>query len=319
VQIRDLLEEKTFSRGNDPHREAAAQQMIMMTAASAAAEVQERALIDVEGNIQAAGRAIAWAREQVRQNPEWAVSHPGPSATQLDLSASSSQGLADAAANPAFSNRTEGAGLTTHGDEDIYDALGISFQVSAPEEIGDAYGVIRVFFRTPEKPDELLTSIRFSGLRNVGPKPQKVFFLHEGITPGFTLENYDIHVYTNGRELATNLSKNRVELTLDEIHQFLILKYGTENSGGGAPVGIAVELFDNDLRALVPDDQKNRGVEVVVNAEGRATKVTLENSGWSSADAYLVQTLMQVRNLPALRNHKPVSDTGRFVLSEFFP
>lgn len=315
VRIDDLREEKGFSRGNDPHRQAAAQELILTTAQSAREDLAARAMrVEIE---KADAQNIGHGKTlRAAYGTEWNVY---TSWNNGDDTANAMRAYDIALGTRIDSSQNSGDGQRTHNDEQIYDALGISFKVSSPVAVEHAYGIIRTFYRSPEKPEEQLSSVRFFGLPDLGPKPIKIYFHNEGLPRGFTLDNYAIHIYTNGRELATNLSKNRVELTLDEIHQFLVLKYGTENSGGNAPVGIATELLENELRAIVPPDQLNRAVDVVVNEQGRATKVTLEDTGWSSADAYLTNVLLETRYLPALRSHKPVTDTGRFVLSEFLP
>jgi len=316
ITIAGLQDEQTFSRGSDPRRDAVAQQMIMATAQSAAEELAGREMRNALDAVDASAAAQAATERIAAANPLYTVTTTGPTTGQQAAAESATSNFSNTFADPAFSSHLGGDGLS---GPDAYDALGVRFTLSSPEPRKHVYGVMRVFLFAPDKPRDRVSSIRFFAVPDLKAKPTKMFFLHENLPAGFKLDRYEIHLYSDGEEIATNLSNNRVELTRNEIHQFLILKYVSEQNGGEAPVAIAVEVLDNDLRNHVPAEQMNRAVDVTVDANGRVTALKLEPANWSGPDAHIGAVLREVRFLPAVRKGKPVAESARFVLSEFLP
>lgn len=316
VTIERLREERTYSRGTDPRKQALAQQMILATAQAAAEEHAERQMLDAQRNVDAALSAQGAARAAAAANPQLRVTHTGPSADQLQAASSAASSFSSLHSSPLYDINTLGADAA---GRDAFNALGVNFTISAPAPLKDVYGVMRVLFTDPAKPTQQASSIRFFSLPDLQPKPTKVFFLHEHLPPGYKLERYEIHVYSGGREIATNLSNNRVELTLDEIHQFLVLKHLSEHAGGSGPVAIATELLDHDLAAHVTKEMMNLAVDVAVDEKGRVTSLTLDPRSSSGPVAYITSVLRETRFLPAIERGKPVAGSGRFVLEEFLP
>lgn len=316
IEIQELEGEPTYSRATDPQRQAAAQQMLLISAQQAAEEVAARemrlAQEALDASSVAEGIGVAEARRLGYPTPASA-----PSPQQFSAATSSATAYASALAVPAHSGAQFGSGpLSTSGR---FDAFALNFKITAAESVGRAYGVFRLLLRRPEDPETPVSFVRFFNLPRLGPKPTRITVLHEGLPPGFTVDRYEVHIYENGRELVTNLSSNRVALSLDEIHQFFILQYMAEHPEGAAPVGIITALLGEDLREHVTGDQLNRSVEVEVDATGRATAVVLETAAARETDPRLASMLRDVRYLPALHAGQPVSGKARFVLSEFLP
>jgi hypothetical protein len=140
-----------------------------------------------------------------------------------------------------------------------------------------------------------------------------------GLPPGFTIATEELHVYKGAREIVTNLSKNRVELSVDEVHQFFILQRLVQHASGDAPVEVIPALLENDLRDFVPEEQMNRGVHITVDAGGHVTEVKLDPVNGNAPDAYIETALRAIRFYPAIVHGKVFSGQGTFVLSEFIP
>jgi hypothetical protein len=314
IHIENLSDELTYSRQADPRKDAMAQEMILATAQSAEQEFAEAELYRTQADVDLALVAQAVAEAEAARRG-WSSYHRGPSAEQLAAASTASRNYAAAISSNRYSSRNTAQALA--GGDGDFNALAIQCTLSSPEPVRRPYAVMRVFLRKPEKPDEPLSSIRFFRLPDLGPKPRKVQLLHENLPAGFSLDRYELHVYSQGEELPTNLSPHRVELTLDEVHQFFVLKHISEHSSGDAPIAIVRELLDHDLRQHVSDDQLNRAVDVTVDAAGRVTNLELEPHTAQSPDAYISSVLQNVRFLPAVQKGKPIAGKGRFVLSEF--
>src|SRR5690606_11046771 len=55
--------------------------------------------------------------------------------------------------------------------------------------------------------------------------PRKVRILQAGLPAGFELIDTDIYLFNRGEEIATNLSERRIDLTLEEVRQYLMLDH----------------------------------------------------------------------------------------------
>ena len=316
VVIEDLRDERAYTPGTDPTANALAQQMTMTLAQQDSQQSAEVAMGAASRTVEAASIAQSEGALEAAKTG-WANYATGPSSDQLDAAANAMANFDASHAIPVYGTETQGQGLDGTGTGE--NALALHFTVSSPDPVAKPYGVVRVLYRSPDRPNEQLASIRFMQLPPLGPKPRRVSFLNEGLPAGYTLDRYEVHIYTDGRELPTNLSKNRAELSLDEIQQFLLLSYLAENPEGDAPVQIAGELLDNDLRQFVPPEQMNRAVDVDVDDAGKVTSIALENVPWEGPDAYITSVLKATRFLPAVHRGKPVAGHARFVLSEFLP
>jgi hypothetical protein len=152
----------------------------------------------------------------------------------------------------------------------------------------------------------------------LGPKPQKVVVRRFNLPIGFSVDSYEVHLYVDDRELATSLSKNRVEVTEGEALQFLILQHMQRNKSASREAQVADEMRPEWPRVELARDWENIVVTVHITPDG-----TVEDSNVSGAiDSPLTEelhaALLKVRFLPALAIGEPVPSTGSFALGELF-
>jgi hypothetical protein len=205
------------------------------------------------------------------------------------------------------------------GGEDEFDGFAVAFEVSTPQALDDAYGVLRLRYRESTQPGAtLLHAMKLFRLRKLDAKPRKVVVRQFGLRPGFSVESFQVHLYAEGRELATNLSPNRVDVTEDEAHQFLILRHVHRHAAASLPVQIAPELLRPAPPALADGGVAALLVNVEVDVDGRVTAVVPGAVDSGAVGAELLDELRRVRFLPALLNGRPVAGRGAFAVGELF-
>jgi hypothetical protein len=185
--------------------------------------------------------------------------------------------------------------------------------------MSDVVGVLRLFVRDPAKPSVVAPVHRFFRLREIGPEPRKVTIAQDRLPRGFALDEYSVHLFLGGGELPTTVSKNRLDVTRAEAHQFLILQHLQRHGRKDVPVALIPALLAPELEELIPVDRANALIDVVVDAEGRVVALGPTPPAHDPLPADLAAALRQVCFLPALQKGAPVEGRGTFALSEFAP
>lgn len=231
----------------------------------------------------------------------------GPQAQRAYASASAA---VDKAASTAAT-----AGSVVYRDESAVDALEVSGQFSAPKAVRDAFVLLVTGVREKTKAD-VQYQVHVEPLGELGPKPRRVRFTQGGLPAGFVLESYALHVFAEGRELATNLSEKRVDLTADDALRYLTLCYITKHAKetrAAEPLRIA---FPTDFRAQAQPDWLAKPVYLTVGADGVVQKAVADQTG-AALDPYLGSIVARFRFMPALKEGKAVESIIPFALADY--
>ncbi len=102
--------------------------------------------------------------------------------------------------------------------DELFDAIDLTFEVSAPMKVAEPYFVIIADFLDPSKPGQTFHWIYAQALDELTPVPRKVRVFKGGFPPGYTLQTYRLHLYSGTRELATNTSEKHMVLSTDDAH-----------------------------------------------------------------------------------------------------
>lgn len=234
----------------------------------------------------------------------------------MNAQASSAQALGnlDAAIASGAYHRNTDVGSGSDATTDRFDALRFSARVSAPRRIENAYGMLRVLLRDPGNPDAPISMVRFLNLPALGPEPREVRASLGGLPPGFSVDQCQLHVFADGSEIATSASPNRLEVTRDEAHQFLLLRYLTTQKSATVPPAVIPELLSSDLAGLVPAAQRSLTIDFAIDRDGRVTN--LKTPAGVALDPKLEELLRSLCFYPALTSGTPVDSSGTFALSE---
>lgn len=298
VTVADLNGAPVYSVNADPGAEAQDQQMT----------------IDAMQN-QVRDQADSGQRDATRYNAQTANSgDAGAMADAQQVLNAANTRLDEVHATAVLRGALPGSGDSGAGP----DGFEVSFRVSAPESHARAYGVVRLFIRDPRQTEATLQALKIFRLRELTPQPRRTVVWIQDVPPGFIVESYEVHIYADGRELATNLSSNRVELTADEAHQYLILRHTHLNRGATIPAQVLVELAPSAAAAGLVAGQEGTLVNFRITADGKVAHMDGDAAIPIPLSPRLQAAVREVRFLPALVAGQPAASTGTFALGELF-
>jgi hypothetical protein len=164
-----------------------------------------------------------------------------------------------------------------------HDVMELTFTVSSPDPIADAYVVIMGDIKQGEQ-EGTITFHHPVGA--IGPEPRKVKVRKTGFQPGFTIEDVKLHVYAHGKELATNLSEKSVPLTRQQAREYLLLSHIAQNSLETVTPQPVWTLAPSALLAAKDGARFDYPVAVTIDADGAV--LSIHNSE-TEARAFLAQ------------------------------
>jgi hypothetical protein len=202
--------------------------------------------------------------------------------------------------------------------EGNYDAMDVSFKVSAPVELDDPYMVVLFrFLERDAKPGQEGMLIHAKALDPIGRRPHYVRVVEGGLPMGFKFVDCQVHIYNHGQEVATNVSPKRVELTHDEARQYILIDYLGSNKGANLPAGVAPGTLPRARRAELSLDQLNRIFYVKVSPDGLMLGAFQDEACHDPlTDAGTLAALGDVFFKPALAQGKPAEGVARVRLGE---
>lgn len=299
----EMTGDRVYSLNSDPAHDAIAQQMVMETAQEHAQEVRQ-----IRSN---ALNLRATEIERASGDPLSGISQSDVAAAKLDaVNAASS--LDASFTTPAFRSSLPGA----IDDNGLFDGFEVRARIWTAEEHASAFGVLRLIIRDPQHPEQPVQKLKFFSLRSLGPTPRKVLVRQMGLPEGFGMDSYSLHIYADGREIPTNVSRNRLEVGVDDAHRFLILRHLQTNRGATIPVQVLPELRPAELSAILSEANRTTAVDLKIDQDGHVTNAVAATGGVSPVPQSVLDALMQLRMLPALLNGQPAASSGIFILED---
>ncbi len=163
------------------------------------------------------------------------------------------------------------ADLTARGAEnEDYDLLDLRFDLTAPTPIRAAYVV--VVARIAENGEARLRTF-YQHVGDLDAKPRSIVVRHAGFKPGFELKEFEIHVYSRGQELVTNLSPKRTPLTAEQTREFLLLTHLSDHATDSCPARPVWALAPNALLGTAAAAAFDQAVAVNIDADGRLISI----------------------------------------------
>ena len=186
----------------------------------------------------------------------------------------------------------------------------LSFEVSSPEPLEHAYVVVVANYGSGSGGASKVTAQQ---LDRVDGRPRRVQLTHAMSIAGLEFQNFDIGLFADGQEIATNLSAKRVPLTADEAYKVHLVHYLAENATATkAPVPMLMgprAVFRRQMGSA----ETNRPIYATVGKSGATVKLTADEAGMEKIPAAIETAMQNVRFMPALRNGTPVD--GRLMLT----
>jgi hypothetical protein len=317
IAVDNLKFERAFAPGSDPFLKVA--QAAAMAAGETAVEDLARGEV-MRADTQVMGaniqlNALRGTRYEGEGRAAVAAADARMQSAQADLMATyngATSQFADVSARAADA----GSELS----QELFDAIRISFEVTADQELKQPYyAVIAQIRERDAKPGHVRKWAYVKPLGTLKPgRATNVTVYQSGLPRGYILESCEVHLYEGGKEFATNLSSKRVDLTEEEALEFRIIEYVAENKGQTLQAAPAITNLAFDVRASLTKAHLEETCYVRVAKDGRVTAAFSDAAGKKPLkDDALESALMTLRFNPALEAGKPVESIAPIKLGEF--
>ena len=201
---------------------------------------------------------------------------------------------------------------------ELFDAFALSFEISSRQPLADPYLVVVVRFREKaSNPKTARLLVYAQALPPLADKPQAVRLFRGGFPLGYLLEDYQIHVYDHGTEVASSAAPKQLAMTSDEAFQFASADYAVRNRDRTLPPAPAQAFWPPDLSARLSVKKLDRLLYVKVGKDGRVAGF-YEDAVCSRtvSDAELEAVRPDLHFFPALAKGKAVESVVAFNLGQ---
>ena len=214
-----------------------------------------------------------------------------------------------------------GADNELYGDRGVpsgYDALDVTFEVSSERPLNNPYVVTVTRFHPSESdPGHLQTLIYAKALNPIDAHAQSVHLTEGGFPAGFGVQDFQVHLYNRGEEVATTVSARRVPLTRDEAFEYVRMEYLAAHKGETLQPTPAMGRLPSDLPKLLAEGKYRETYYVRVSRDGLGGEPFLDPSCTRRADdPYLQSVVRSIRFKPALENGTPVEGVAPLNLGQ---
>ena len=205
------------------------------------------------------------------------------------------------------------------GDGAGYDALEVTFDISAARTLDEPYLVmITRFHERDAEPGTFRNLVYAKALDPILPKAESVHFVQTGFPVGFELKGFELHLYNEGEEVATNYSPQRETLTTDGAFEYVKEAYLKAHKGetlAAAPV--LAGTLPADLQDRLAKGMYAGTIYVRVSKDGLAEE-SYADAACSKRieDPYVESVVRSIRFKPALSNGRPVEGTSSVRLAQ---
>jgi hypothetical protein len=218
------------------------------------------------------------------------------------------------------SNITSGGFARLQAEADMalenFDAVEVRFDVASSVYLEKPYVVVITRFHArDDKPGVARNAVFAKALEAIGTKPTRVELLHGGFPLGFEIEDLQVHLYNEGKEIPTDVAQKRVPLTREEAFEYLKIDYFRDHKGETMPATPAVGRPDRLELARLGPKQLEAAYFVKVDKAGHPGGVFIDEKCSQPADEAVATLAREVRYYPALEQGKAVDGVARLILS----
>jgi hypothetical protein len=204
------------------------------------------------------------------------------------------------------------------GDTGGYDALDVSFDISAVRPLGEPYVVmITRFHERGAEAGTFRNLVYAKELNPVDANAASVHIQQAGFPPGFEPLSFEIHLYNHGEEVATNIAPKHVAFTSEEAFGYVKAKYLEAHKGQTLPAVPVLGKLPNDLAPHLAAGKYSGTIYVRVSKEGLPNEPFLDAAcSKRIEDPYLESVVRSLRFKPALEQGMPVESVASLNLSQ---
>ena len=306
AKLDNLKSERTYTPGNDPRMEAMRAQLHLQ------AFTTERQMV-AERELQRSLDSAAWATGVDGRNPQVAEAIDSEQA-MVDLGKA-----VDFANGQLTSQQFNQAIADEQMKKEMFDAILVEFEISAPKPLANPYMIVVAQFREKGAPASTARNWIYAQMLDyVDETPRRVSMRRGGLPPGYELDKVNVHVYDQGREVATNVSPKRVELTREEAFQYIVIEHIGNNKGQTLPATPVMATLTPEARTRLRDGQGQQVYYVLVSKDGLVTD-GFEDEEYSKriADPFFAEVVKRIWFKPALEKGKPVESKTPLDITKF--
>ncbi len=231
-----------------------------------------------------------------------------------DPSVRAAEGSAIGAIHQAENNGEPNGKIATRG----FDAMDVEFDIRSAKPLHNPYVVTMTKFRANgAKPGMVQNLVYAEALHPIDEHLSHVHFTESGFPFNYELVDFQLHIYNQGEEVATNVAANRVELTRDEAFEYIKSEYIGAHPKDTLPAVPAMGKLPSDLPGLLARGKYADAFYVKVNKEGLAYEAYSDAACTRRIDDdYLDSVVRKVRFKPALNNGRPVDGVASLRLGQ---
>ena len=201
--------------------------------------------------------------------------------------------------------------------KESFDAVQVKFEVSSPVYLERPYVVVITRFHArDDKPGVARNAVFAKALESIGAKPTKVAILHGGYPPGFEIEELQVHLYNEGKEVPTDIAQKRVPLSREEAFAYLKIDYLHGHKGDTLPPTPAVGRPDRQEMARLGPKQVEAVYYAKVDKNGRPLGTFLDEGCSQPVDEVVGALAQNIRYYPAMEKGVLIEGTARLSLSQ---
>jgi hypothetical protein len=201
---------------------------------------------------------------------------------------------------------------------DGFDAMEVAFEVSSGRRLNSPYVVTLTRFHPKgARPGFVQNLVYAKSLHPIDAHATKIHILEGGFPPGFEVQDFQLHLYERGDEVATNVSQKRVPLTSDEAFEYVKMEYVGAHANATLPAAPAMGNLPADLPAQLASGKYGATYYVRISREGLVEGAFLDaDCSRRVEDPYLESVVKGIRFKPALDKGKPVGGVAPLKLSQ---
>jgi len=223
--------------------------------------------------------------------------------------------ITEAASASSMSMDTPSAFAELAGGETIkggFDAIRLSFDLSPDKDLIQPFYAVVVQLRNPSDKPGLVR--KWAHIKSLPPikagSSKKVSFFEGGVPVGYEIQSCTVHVYDHGKELATNLSHNRVSISAEEAHDYNVIEYISANKGQTLKAALVADASVADTRSSLTPAQLATTCYLRVGKDGRVNSMFTDSAAKTPlADPALESIMKSFHFKPAMQSGSPIEST----------
>lgn len=300
----ELKTERIYSPAADPNADWGGKQTNLMNYQQDQLTVQEQASAAFTQSVNSVRAQAAGMGPETSNQLELTISQVSPAVTSQ------------------FNNAVEGVNQATNNEfyqkrirDDLesgdYDAISLQFNASTPEPVANAYVVAISRISVKGR----LSDVTFhQSIGRLDSKPRRVYIMQTGLPPGYEVVRTDVYLFSNGKEIPTNLSEKRLGITYDEARQYLMLDRVASHRNETLPPEPVWSLAPKAL--LSAENPAAFDYNLLIDIDENGNLTAIDSAGVVPDSIRQIAAAMEF--LPALEEGTPVAGKLQFNLADYF-